>query len=308
VKSTTRSFYELAVRAALTQILASLDEALDLALLARSACLSPLHFHHIFRGMLGETPLELHRRLRLERAAQQLANSERPVTSIAFEAGYETHESFTRAFRQAYGSSPSELRARFRKTDESCHAAHATRLAARSGIHFGEGPLFVTSNRGEIVMKVSIETMSALRLASVRHLGPYNTIGDSFAQLGQLAGPAGLVTGNALMVAIYHDDPEATAPSELRSDAGISVTEEQTIPASLHEVRVPGGRYAMTTHIGSFAGLGDTWARLMGEWLPQSGHRLADGVSYEIYRSDMRTTPESELRTDIFVPIEESST
>lgn len=71
MKSETRSFYHQAVRRTVERIIAGLDEALDLELLARAAALSPFHFHRVFRGMIGETPLELHRRLRLERAAHR---------------------------------------------------------------------------------------------------------------------------------------------------------------------------------------------------------------------------------------------
>src|SRR5688500_14333792 len=110
MKPETRSFYEVAVESAALRVTADLDHALDLQALARKAALSPFHFHRVFRGMLGETPLELHRRLRLERAAFRLAHDDSPVTHIALEAGYETHESFTRAFRAAYGRSPSEFR------------------------------------------------------------------------------------------------------------------------------------------------------------------------------------------------------
>jgi len=62
--------------------------------------------HRIFRGVVGETVAEHIRRLRLERAAQRLKSGERPVTEIAFEAGYEAHEAFTRAFRARFGASP----------------------------------------------------------------------------------------------------------------------------------------------------------------------------------------------------------
>jgi len=72
VKTETRSFYEAAVERTVRRISRMLDEALNLDSLAREAALSPFHFHRIFRGMLGETPLEMHRRLRLERAASQL--------------------------------------------------------------------------------------------------------------------------------------------------------------------------------------------------------------------------------------------
>lgn len=62
------------------RVTANLDGAVDLAALAREAALAPLHFHRIFRGMVGETPLELHRRMRLERAAQQLASGDGTAT------------------------------------------------------------------------------------------------------------------------------------------------------------------------------------------------------------------------------------
>ena len=112
MKRQTQSFYELAVRRAVERVVSELDQALDLHALAKGAALSPFHFHRVFRGMLGETPLELQRRLRLERAACSLVNEDVSVTTVAFAAGYETHESFTRAFRAHYACSPSEFRQR----------------------------------------------------------------------------------------------------------------------------------------------------------------------------------------------------
>lgn len=153
-------------------------------------------------------------------------------------------------------------------------------------------------------MNVEIENMDGMRLATVHHVGPYNAIGQAFAKLGSLAGRAGLLTGQPTMVAIYHSDPEATPASELQSDAGCVVPAAAKIPEGLGELIVPAGRYARTTHVGPYSKLGDTWARLMGEWLPQSGLRVGSGVSYEIYRSDMQTTPSEQLRTDIYVPLE----
>src|SRR5690606_37238668 len=109
MKPMTRSFYQTCVQKAVEHVMSHLDEALDLHALARIAALSPYHFHRIFRGMLGDTPLELQRRLRLERAAWQLLHEGKSVTSVAFAAGYEAHESFSRAFRTHYGCPPSEL-------------------------------------------------------------------------------------------------------------------------------------------------------------------------------------------------------
>ncbi|MCY1004512.1 AraC family transcriptional regulator [Nannocystis pusilla] len=275
MKAETQTFYEAAVLRTVVQISQTLDQALDLAALARGAALSPFHFHRVFRGMVGETPLEMHRRLRLERAARALLTSDVGVTAVAFDAGYETHEAFTRAFRQAYGASPSAFRHGVTDPKTGCVRPPQAELAAPSGVHYCDDParaLTVHIATKESIMHVDIETKPALRVATVTHVGPYNRISEAFARLGALAGPAGLfATPAAAMVAIYYDDPEVTPPEQLRSDAGLVVPEGVDLPAGLGEQRLPAGRYARTTHIGPYTQLGDAWSRLMGEWLPRSG-------------------------------------
>lgn len=297
MKPDTRSYYVRAVQRSVEHIAAHLDVALDLHALAARACLSPFHFHRVFRGMVGETPLELSRRLRLERAAWQLIHTDRSVTAIAFDAGYETHEGFTRAFRTFYGTSPSGFRRRKRPRIE---------IAATCGVHYtGDGVVmtFIPRDSGGRTMDVEIKERPELRVATVRHVGPYNQISEAFERLGTVAGRAGLFTGPPTMLAIYHDDPESTPEEQLRSDAGLVVSEDTTLPAELTERRLPAGRYACTVHVGPYERLGDTWARFMGEWLPASGHRLGEGVSYEIYVANPMTTPQEELRTELYIPI-----
>jgi AraC family transcriptional regulator len=82
------------------------------------------------------------------------------------------------------------------------------------------------------------------------------------------------------------------------------VPEEVPLPAGLVEQRLPAGRYAHTLHIGPYEQLGDAWARFMGEWLPASGHRIGDGVSYEIYLNTPAEVPKEELRTEMYIPID----
>lgn len=305
MKADTQSFYERAVRRAVARVLASLDEALDLERLAREAALSPFHFHRIFRGMVGETPLELHRRLRMERAAAALVASDESVTAIALGAGYDTHEAFTRAFRARYACAPSELRQMRVPPGSACRRVQ-TVLAAPSGIHHWSSPsqaeTFVIA-MGDLAMQVDIEKCEDLRCAAVEYVGPYHRISSAFAKLGDLAEPGGLLKKPCRMIAVYHDDPETTPEAEQRADAALAVGEEVAIPKGLVEVRVPGGKYATTIHRGSYEKLGDTWARFMGQWLPQSGHRLGDGVTYEEYVNNPTQVPTEQLVTKLFLPI-----
>ena len=153
-------------------------------------------------------------------------------------------------------------------------------------------------------MDVEIKQMPEQRVAAVRHLGPYNEIGEAFGRLGAIAGPAGLLTQpGAAMIALYHDDPESTPTDQLRSDAGVAVPGDVELPGELAEHRLPAGRYAKTVHAGGYEKLGDTWARFLGEWLPESGEQLGSGPSYERYVNDPTTTPKDKLLTEIYVPI-----
>ena len=78
--------------------------------LAEQVFLSRFHFGRVFRHVVGETPGGMERRLRMERAASELRDTRRDVTEIAFDAGYESLEGFSRAFRRAYGLPPSHYR------------------------------------------------------------------------------------------------------------------------------------------------------------------------------------------------------
>lgn len=307
MKTDTRTFYEAAVERAALRITGGLDEALDLEALAKEAALSPFHFHRVFRGMLGETPLEMHRRLRLERAAHRLLKSDASVTTIAFDAGYETHEAFTRTFRRAYGASPTGFRQAGAATQASaCVRPTQFELPALSGLHFSTSisNLVIRFVQGGTLMNVTVENMPELRVATVAHVGPYPRISEAFAKLGAVAGPGGLLAyPEVAMIAIYYDDPESTPVDQLTSDAALTVAEGATLPAGLTEKRLPEGRYARTTHLGPYTTLADTWSRFMGEWLPKSGHRVGQGWPYEVYRNNPTNAAPADLRTDLYLPI-----
>jgi AraC family transcriptional regulator len=155
----------------------------------------------------------------------------------------------------------------------------------------------------EPVMNVVVEEMPALRIAAVPHVGPYDRISEAFRRLAAIAGPAGLLRNGAMMVAVYHDNPQTTPPAQLRSDAGVVVSDDVHLPTELAERRLPAGRHARTTHIGPYATLADAWSRMMSECTSGRGIRIAAGPCYEIYRNDPSSTRPEELRTDLYVPV-----
>ena len=85
-------------------------QALALDDLARVAGLSEFHLLRVFRRSIGITPHQYLMRVRLLRAIELLRDTALPVTSIAYEAGWEDLSNFNRAFRRELGCSPREFR------------------------------------------------------------------------------------------------------------------------------------------------------------------------------------------------------
>lgn len=94
--------------------------------LAARVYLSRSHFDRVVGATAGETPGRFRRRVLLERAAFRLLTARTGVLDIAVEAGYSSHEAFTRAFARAYGAAPSVWRS----------APTRIQLDTASGVHF----------------------------------------------------------------------------------------------------------------------------------------------------------------------------
>ena len=91
----------------------SYAEPLDVAALARVAMTSEAHFIRTFNATFGETPHRYLQRRRVERAMELLRETDRPVTEICLDVGFNSLGTFTRTFREIVGEPPSAYRARF---------------------------------------------------------------------------------------------------------------------------------------------------------------------------------------------------
>jgi AraC family transcriptional regulator len=274
----------------------NLDNHLSLDELSKVAHFSTYHFHRIFRGMVGESLQEYIRRLRLERAAMRLKHSNDSVLDIALEAGYETNESFTRAFKALCGYSPSSFRS----------GKGVLFKAGRKHMLYDETCLIksIKLPKGGKSMNVKIEKLEPMRVAFVRHIGPYNEVSTAWDKLCAWLGKEGLLGPEAKFIGLCYDDPDVTAPEKVRYDACVTVDESFEPINDIGVQTIPGGEFAVVTHIGPYNKLGRTYAKLFGRWLPQSGRELRSQPCLEFYLNDPQSTEPAELLTDIYVPLE----
>jgi len=291
MKPATEQDYRERIVRTLVYIQKHLDEPLELDDVAAAAAFSRYHFHRIFSGLTGETLGGYVRRLRLERAARILKQLDQPIVQIALQAGFETHESFTRAFKDMFDVTPSEFRAAHQPEPDSVSGAHFDNV---SGYHPPdyEPPA------------VEVKDLPPTQVVFLRHVGPYGEVGATWGRLMAWAGMRGLMGPGMKMIGIVHDDPEVTPPDKVRYDAAISVTRPVSPEGDFGVLELAGGRYAVATHKGPYGELSKTYRSLYGGWLPKSGHRLRDLPTFEQYVNSPQFTRPEELLTLIHVPVE----
>src|SRR6476659_1590778 len=86
-------------------------EPLDVSAVASVAHMSEAHFSRSFRAVFGETPHHYLQRRRVERSMFMLRETERDITDICLDVGFNSLGTFSRTFRSIVGLSPSEYRA-----------------------------------------------------------------------------------------------------------------------------------------------------------------------------------------------------
>jgi AraC family transcriptional regulator len=278
--STEQDYHERIVRT-LVYVQQHLDDALSLEQVAAVAAFSSFHFHRIFRGLVGETMKEYVRRLRLERAARDLKRLDEPITQIALQAGFETHESFTRAFGDMFGLSPSAYRAAHKpEPDSSYHPPD-----------YGDVP------------PVEVNELAPMRLVFLRHVGPYDQVGTTWGRLMTWVGMRGLFGPNMKLLGIVYDDPDVTPPDKVRYEAAVTVSGLVQPEGEFGVVEFPAGSYGVVTHKGPYEELGKTYQKIYGGWLPRSGYRLRDSPAFEQYLNSPQNTKPEDLVTLIHVPL-----
>lgn len=188
--------YERRLNRVTNYLHAHLDEDLDLNKLAEIACMSPYHWHRIYRAFHGESVVATVKRLRLQRAATLLARSNMPVDEIAEFSGYPNLQSFTRIFASVYGLPP----ARYRK--EGSHRQFPLPDELNADLQF---PVTISHD------------VPAMNLLCIEHTGNYMGISQAFDILNGCAASRQLFSANTRWIGIYYDDVMTVEEDKLRS-------------------------------------------------------------------------------------------
>jgi AraC family transcriptional regulator len=263
-KMSTQMSYQERINRLLIHVQENLDKPLYLDNLARVAALSKFHLHRIFHAHTHETLNRYVRRLKLEYAAGMILYSQKSISLIAMECGYDTPAAFNKAFLKYFGASPTNFR---KVTHAPCNTQHTK------------------NNKGKTMnITPTITTIKPIRVIFLRGLGSYTmTPKEVWPKLEQYARQKGLVKNDTRRFGISHDDPIITPEEKLRYDACIEVDEHATADNEFGIQTIAGGKYATFTHHGTCRNLDKLYDYIYKIWLPSSSHTLRSAPCFEEY-------------------------
>lgn len=265
----------------------NLDAKLSVDDLSEIVNFSKFHFQRQFSDYCGITIGRYIQLMRLRRASYRLVfNKLDRIIDIALDSGFESPEAFARAFKAAFGQTPSD----FRK--------------APAWKPWSERFQFPDRERKQ-TMDVKIVTFAETKVAAIEHRGPTSGIPDSaaiFIDWRKSTSLSPIATSRTFGIA--YDNPDTTEPEKFRFDiCGEVKTAIPSNPQGVINKVIPGGRCAVVRHVGPHDTIGDTIYPLYRDWLPQSGEELRDFPLFFHYLNLIPDTPECDLMTDVYLPL-----
>lgn len=272
------------IDAVLLHVHQHLDDALLLDELAAVAGVSPFHLQREFKRVVGHSPAQRVRLLLLKRASLHLHfEPSRPVTDIAFEAGFENAESFSRAFKQVVGLSPSSFR----------QAPDWPRWRALFSFPFSpEVPR----------MQVEIVNFPDTPVAAIEHHGSSANVYASTRKLIEWRRANRVPPGSAATYGVHHD-LRTHAETGYRIDLCVAFDRPvEPNPQGVVAKLIPGGRCARVRYQGSREHI-PVVGPLYMDWLPASGEEPRDFPPFFHYVNVGPDVAEHEMLTDVYLPL-----
>ncbi len=282
----TIEYYLEAVNRAIEFIESNTSKNIGLEEIAEYSLLSKYHFHRVFKSIIGGTAKEYLTRLRVEKSASLLKNSQKAISDIAYQCGYASPETFNRAFKNYFSVSPSTFRENAKRE-----------IASKKIIH--QETSFESIN----LSQPKIVELPDLNLAYIRHFGSYDKVGKSFQRLMLWAAKNLVLKLKPTTVGIVHDNPDLTEEVNVRFDACIVTTKEIQPKGEIGYKQIKGGRFAVFRHKGPYESFYPVYDYIYNICLFEQRWELRDEPALEWYvKSPPFFKPESFV-TDFYLPI-----
>ena len=234
----TRREYLKRINFVLDFIEKNLDADLSLEYLSKKAHYSPYHFHRVFSTVVNERLNEFINRKRVERIASiMLVEPKIPLIDLAYKYGFNSDNSFSRAFKTYYGISPTRFKSEGKK------------LLSKIGIEPFSSEKYICSIDNikqwiKMNAQITIKELPKLKLASISHIGEFDKAGNMFKRLMEWGHQKRVLDiSNFKAITIYHDNPNVTQTSKLRFSTCVTISENIKTDKEIRQIDLEKGAF-----------------------------------------------------------------
>ncbi|QWG60948.1 AraC family transcriptional regulator [Bacillus mycoides] len=281
------------MNAAMQYIEDNLTHEIDFKEVAKIAFCSEYHFKRMFSFLAGISLSEYIRCRRLTLAAFELKDSNAKVIDVAIKYGYNSPDSFTRAFQNLHGITPSEARSTSRS------------LKAYSPM------TFQLSIQGGNEMNYRIEEKGPFQIIGIQKRVPivFNGVNKEIASMWKGLTPQSIQTLKMLsnvnpngIISASTNFSEGRMEEKGELDHYIGVATTKDCPGQFAQLEVAASTWVIFEAVGPFPdALQNVWGRIYSEWFPSSNYELAEGP--EILWNEQKDVTSPNFKSEIWIPV-----
>ncbi|WP_042276279.1 AraC family transcriptional regulator [[Clostridium] dakarense] len=278
---------------ALDYIEKNIEHEINYKEIAKIACCSEYHFKRMFSFIAGISISEYIRRRRLTLAAFDLRNSDIRIIDIAIKYGYNSADSFARAFNTIHGIMPSEAR----------NSKKMLKAYPRM--------TFQISISGGCEMNYRIVEKEAFKIVGLKKRVPiiFEGVNPEISEMWQSLTPEKIMKLKSLSniepmgilsASVNFSETRMEGHGELDHYIGVATTNKSEEQFEVLEVK--SGTWAVFEAIGTFPdALQNVWGRIYSEWFPSSNYEVEQGP--EILWNENKDTTSPKFKSEIWIPV-----
>ena len=282
-----------------------LDQELNLEELAATALYSTYHFLRIFKSVIGETPNKYITRLRMESAAHTITlNPERPILNVAIDVGYQSLESFSRAFKSFYSISPQS----FKNSEQT---EKLTIIQKRNSNPFikkviqegGYGEVQDPASKDKH-LEIEIIKLPEQKLVTLQtNLASPEKITGEFNNMTRWASAHELIQNGQYPFGVLNDFPLFTPYDKCRFLICLPARHKDLVSQPMHFLELPPRKYAKFVSLGDIDKIIRDMIHVAHQWLPETGHKVINDMALMIPVNDPCKVSFSENTYEILMPV-----
>ena len=233
--------------------------------IAANCKISAFHLTRSFAATMGLSLMRYLRARRMSEAALRLAQGADDILRVALDAGYGSHEAFTRAFRDQFALTPEQVRAQ----------GHVNNIPIVEAIAMNSTP-------ASDLAPPRFETLAPMLIAGIVERYDCQSpagIPDQWQRFSPYIGAISSQVGKTAYGVIYNFDSE----SNFDYLCGVEVSSSSDLPKGITSLQVAGQKYAVFAHRGHVAGIRATIAAIWNKGIPESGCQVAVAPTLERY-------------------------